>query len=1280
MAEQSTSSNVNITDAVLNQSPVIKDAENVTINYMQPPSTSSSDEDEWNSMRKLRKLCIVCFEIEGKLCLQGVSAKEEIPVVHPTIHQIKYYGKDTVPVDERYEPEDQNKLFENKINREVRFQDLLDLKDKFISIVASAGSGKTVLSLRLAKAFSLLQRLCIHLKLMDANYEQPLTLRQFLLDNKFPGHSEEFYTDCFSWMQKKDDKIVLILDGLDQAQDSLEEISPKINYNACVPVKDLVFNLCRKQFFPNSLLIITSRLHALLYLPEPVRPQVTYALGDLSLEDTKELFFAFADEDLWRKINTTSSQMLSICRNPLMLQMIISSNIHPSDDIGDVSTPTRLFATVMENLKGCRNIRFPKTMDDLVLKLQVLAFAATKHGKVVLTAKELRNAGMDPTTIHDVVVQLHCHRSPINSRLLEGNTKFFFCHQTFQEHLTASYVVYRMPVEEFQDFVETSLFEKHWTVVRRFVSGLLFDLESKTVSGDLQMKKEILKKRLTQQLEIFSEKYTEPRPDYEALRDKLFDLYACVGEGKDSSIATKAAELFPTTLKLPQPMNSNLVPGFCFVMKHVTKQLDLLSLFRCFLDANSFHEIASVIKEMKPGQIRKMNIRGNHLQPSNIDDVIGLFRVVRDEMLMGRCFVVDDGRRRDANQDEINQLHTSLNQILTGLEVVLDLVTTLRSQKCLKCELASEVSKPNVKQLSESVTSGLQSNQSLTEDVDLNKMAPTKSAMKGFLDEEFLDFRTSDKKTALQAPSKPPQLNSLPSPVDFLTMDYSPVQTSLIIGKQGGLVKLGGCLIEIPEGAMKENMFFTFTLIYDDKAYKEIPGKIKLTPTLKCSPSYKFEKAVTITLPTCYLPDKSDVIVTPQTKHEENWSCLEQVRFGDEFSITFKDSSFCKKTVLGDAEDVDKKRLLFKHYKDPVDENGHRIVWTILDGDEFVEESLAHQHFYLDIKREQNLVIQLHSPNTDFENGRIILKSKELFQQRVIKRLFSVFDHDDSMVPLLDDVYYYDVIDESSGEVFHSGGGSFKLTLPTSAAVGSSPISDEHAHIDGQVVVHPASQGDYDDHLHNDDIYKIVQRPKAHVLFLYNTRFPTWSTEADLRQIEPKLDLLRQLFEGLGCQVDVRSNISAEEMKETIKLFSASDRHTDFCALFIVSHGGHVGCVGDVVYASDAGYLTISEITSFFTPTKRSSSLVDKPRMLFFHCCRGVATDTGVRWISQMARSSLTVLRYLTRCRKRNPKLHREYRSLQLRYSVYHNPRSLHIATIQSTEEAHKSDGSFVLR
>ncbi|CAK8681851.1 unnamed protein product [Clavelina lepadiformis] len=84
------------------------------------------------------------------------------------------------------------------------------------------------------------------------------------------------------------------------------------------------------------------------YVRGPTLVLITNFASKIQVEN-KELFVAFADEDLWRKINTTSSQMLSMCRNPLMLQMIISNNIHPSEDIGDASTTTRLFATVMES-------------------------------------------------------------------------------------------------------------------------------------------------------------------------------------------------------------------------------------------------------------------------------------------------------------------------------------------------------------------------------------------------------------------------------------------------------------------------------------------------------------------------------------------------------------------------------------------------------------------------------------------------------------------------------------------------------------------------------------------------------------------------------------------------------------------------------------------------------------------------------------------------------------------------------------------------------------------
>ncbi|XP_076814207.1 protein NLRC5-like [Clavelina lepadiformis] len=658
MVDQSTTSNINITDAVLHQAPVMN--EEIAIKQIIDLHSSYLQRDE-------------------ELHLQGVNA-QDVPVVHPTIHEVWFDEKNTsAPFAEKDEPIDHRQLYRHNVIKQVYFDDLLGQKGKFISIIGNAGCGKTILSKRLTKSSSWPQRLSFHVNFKDTNYEKPLTLRKYLLDNIIPGQNEKVYEDAFNWLKKNDEKLVLVLDGFDQAEYTIDKKCPKINYDDCVPENQLVYNLFRRHFFPRSLLVVTSRPHSMLHLPKLTRPQVTYALGDLCFGDTRQLFLAFADAALWDKVKSNFSQMLSMCRNPLMLQIMISSNIHPSEDIGDASTVTRLFATVMGNLTISRNFQ---DAENLVEKLRVLAFDATKNGKVAITAQQLRDGGVDSTTVRDIVVQLHANKHPMHKiHLFKGSNSLCFCHQTFQDHITASYIVHAMPLEQFVAFAEESLFNDYWTIVRRFVSGFLLDMESRTCSENLQKKREILKTNLIRHLRIISDEFMKlARDRNDALTHKLLDLYACVGEGKDSSIATIAAEHFPAKLVLPQPMNSNLVPGFCFVMKHVTKQLERLSLWGCYLDENSFHQIASAIKEMKPGQIGRMLITYNNLQSSNIDDIIALLRVVRDDLWMFNCFSDTPGGKRYANQDEQNKIQEYLNEIQSELKIEVVTGTTLRAK------------------------------------------------------------------------------------------------------------------------------------------------------------------------------------------------------------------------------------------------------------------------------------------------------------------------------------------------------------------------------------------------------------------------------------------------------------------------------------------------------------------------------------------------------------------------------------------------------------------------
>ncbi|CAK8681226.1 unnamed protein product [Clavelina lepadiformis] len=671
------SSSGNTTNSVVKLSPIVKDAHTVIINYTQPTSKSSSDKDELDAIRKIMEVQKGFLEKEEITHPQDVSYQET--PVYPAIFDVSFYDRNTILADEKYGTIHFNDLYKNKVKREVCLQDLVKQEGKFISIIGRAGCGKTFVSKRLAKSFSWPQRVCLYLSFLDINYEQPLAMRQFLLENMFPGLSEKVYADCFSWMQKNDEKLVLILDGLDKAQFTLLKDLAKINYNVCVHIKHLIFNLCCKHLFPNSLLVITSRPHRILYLPEQARPRVTYALGDLSVPDTKKLFCAIAGEALWKKIESNSCQMIAMCRNPLMLQMIVSSFINLPEDICYASTLTRLLSTVMKNLTGCHYLNYPGSLGELVPKLRDLAFNATKEGKVVLSVQQLRNADVDSTCIHDIILQLH--KCSLIS-LFEGGTKFYFCQQLFQEHFTASYIVYEMKVEDFQVFVEESLFEDRLIFVRRFVFGILLDLERKAVSG-LQMKREILKKNLNQQLKLTSEELMKAslESDYNALACKLLDLYAGIAEGKDSSIATKAAEYFPTRLYLPPSMNSNLVRGFCLVLKNVIKQLERLNMSFCHLDANSFHEIASVIKDMKPRQIGVISCSDSNLQPSNIDDIIGLLGVARDKLWMAMCFTDSRGRLRNSNQVERDRIQEALNEIQTELVVYIEGDITLRSHQ-----------------------------------------------------------------------------------------------------------------------------------------------------------------------------------------------------------------------------------------------------------------------------------------------------------------------------------------------------------------------------------------------------------------------------------------------------------------------------------------------------------------------------------------------------------------------------------------------------------------------
>ena len=68
----------------------------------------------------------------------------------------------------------------------------------------------------------------------------------------------------------------------------------------------------------------------------------------------KELFYFYAGasaDQLWNDLSRNAKIVFALCFNPLLLQLVIAAGLAPTTKIGNIITTTRVFATVLENLR-----------------------------------------------------------------------------------------------------------------------------------------------------------------------------------------------------------------------------------------------------------------------------------------------------------------------------------------------------------------------------------------------------------------------------------------------------------------------------------------------------------------------------------------------------------------------------------------------------------------------------------------------------------------------------------------------------------------------------------------------------------------------------------------------------------------------------------------------------------------------------------------------------------------------------------------------------------------
>ena len=420
------------------------------------------------------------FEIENRskdfTCDKPDTKPEQNPLDHPSFVKTVFYEGQAAIRNDKHQlcmP-----AYGTKNNDEVSFNDIINQLDKdwkYLALIGYPGSGKTTLAKRLAQSKT--RSLHLLLNANNLNFGQlKLTLRQLLLEHSDLEFQDkkEFCSDDFEWIIDNQSKVTVVIDGFDQCNWKLNPKPPSFEYETPQKIEDIISNLCRKHYLPDARLIITSRPHSLLTIPERLRPKVTLFVKDLKFDDMKTLFFAFAldkAEEIWGKINKEFPQLFDLCLNPMMLRLCVQACLHLSSSVRGTTALTQIFATLIKNLSSLDNTK-NKQIGLIQKQLGVIAFNATMASTVVITTGQLKSEDLTIKEVQDLIIAVQGYQG-YTSTIFDEDIDLYFSHKLLQEYFTAYHIVQNHLYSNCFNFLKKHFFSSQWKMVRIFVSGLL---------------------------------------------------------------------------------------------------------------------------------------------------------------------------------------------------------------------------------------------------------------------------------------------------------------------------------------------------------------------------------------------------------------------------------------------------------------------------------------------------------------------------------------------------------------------------------------------------------------------------------------------------------------------------------------------------------------------------------------------------------------------------------------------------------------------------------------
>nr|XP_039250070.1 uncharacterized protein LOC120327777 [Styela clava] len=382
-----------------------------------------------------------------------------------------------------------------------------------------------------------------------------------------------------------------------------------------------MYNVITSHLFPRVQIVISSREHCIASLTVDLRPQLIYALVGLSPDDVKRLFIALLGEigqHQWDRLCSTSPAIIPLSSVPVFL--IYNAIVQKFNPENPPDTMTGVMFEILDILLQSQHVRDKQVLH----KLKEMAFRAISEGRVVFTKDELLKFGLDPDSIQDLDIKVP-GRTRASHCLLEGTQQIYFSHQVIEENLAAMFVS-EIRVEDFEEFVKGFIHQDHWSIVRKFLCGILLnpDLAIDWAPQMLQIKdkkakEEILRHSMNEQLKETNDSTA------------LMELFGALYESND-------AELIRSHVHDIDFKEATINPSGMLAISSVMRRSGNLNLLR-FSYCNLTTEIFDIMmSNLKNSQLKvKKFILSNRFNAELFASVTKFTESYVDEIVLEMC-------------------------------------------------------------------------------------------------------------------------------------------------------------------------------------------------------------------------------------------------------------------------------------------------------------------------------------------------------------------------------------------------------------------------------------------------------------------------------------------------------------------------------------------------------------------------------------------------------------------------------------------------------------------